>query len=98
MPSAFRSAAADVDIRSIGEHIGIESGKPAIADQVIDELLDCCDRLAELSPISRLGTSLPQLGKAVRAFSHKRWVILFRHVDDGVLILRIADGSQNYLK
>lgn len=98
MPTAFRTPDADGDIRNIAYQIGVESGRPATADRIVDELIDCCDRLAELSSVSRLGTSLPQLGDGVRAYSHKRWVILFRYVDDGVVVLRIADGSQDYLK
>jgi plasmid stabilization system protein ParE len=60
-------------------------------------LADCCEQLAELSPNSQLGTAANELGKGVRLFHHRRWVIIFRYVDDGVQILRIVDGAQDYL-
>jgi hypothetical protein len=47
--------------------------------------------------MAQLGTAAPELGLGVRLFSHQRWVILFRYVDDGLLVLRIADGSEDYL-
>jgi plasmid stabilization system protein ParE len=96
MPRALRTAAANDDLRGIAFHIGVDSGRPALADAIIDELIDCCDQLATLSPASRLGTPVPRLGIDVRLFTCKRWVIIFRYVDDGILVLRIADGSQDY--
>lgn len=97
MPLAHRTAAADADIRSIALQIGLESGRPLAADQFVDDLIDCCDQLAALSPLSQVGTAVPELGRGLRLFSHRRWVIVFRYVDDGVLVLRIADGSQDYM-
>jgi len=97
MPSVHRTQFADDDLRSIAYQIGVESGRPLIADQVIDGLLDSCNLLAELSEMSQLGTSVPELGRGVRLFPYQRWVIIFRYANDGVLILRIADGSQDYM-
>jgi toxin ParE1/3/4 len=96
MPRAVRTAAANDDLRSIAIQIGVISGRPTVADQIIDELIDCCDHLAELGSISRLGTAVPRLGSDVRLFTHKRWVIIFRYIADGIIVLRIADGSQDY--
>jgi plasmid stabilization system protein ParE len=97
MRAARCTASASDDLRNIGYQIGVESGRPLTAEKIIDELIDCCDHLAELSSVSRLGTAVPELGQGVRLFSHNRWVIIFRYVDEGVLVLRIADGSQDYL-
>src|SRR3990172_2997459 len=97
MPAAYRTQAADNDLRNIAFQIGVESRRPLTAEKIIDEIVDCCDHLTELSSVSRLGTVAIELGLGVRLFSHRRWVIIFRYVDDGVLILRIADGSQDYL-
>jgi plasmid stabilization system protein ParE len=97
MPVAYRTETADNDLRDIAYRIGVESGRPLTAEKVVDELIDCCDHLAALSPRSQLGTTAPEIGRGVRLFSHQRWVIIFRYIDDGVLVLRIADGSQDYL-
>jgi plasmid stabilization system protein ParE len=97
MPIARRTASADNDLRNIAYQIAVESRRPETAERMIDELIDCCEQLAELSPNSQLGTAAPELGDGVRLFSHRRWVIIFRYAKDGVLVLRIADGSQDYL-
>jgi plasmid stabilization system protein ParE len=97
MPAAHRTDAANRDLGDIAYQIGVESGRPITADRIVDELIDCCDRLAELSGISHLGTSATELGPGIRLFHHLRWVIMFRYVDEGVLILRIVDGAQDYL-
>jgi plasmid stabilization system protein ParE len=97
MPVAYRTHTADADLRNIAYQIGVESGRPLTAEKVVDDLIDRCDRLAETSPMSQLGTAAPELGEGIRLLSHRRWVIIFRYVDDGVLILRFADGSQDYL-
>jgi plasmid stabilization system protein ParE len=97
MPVAYRTQLADEDLRSIALQIGIESGRPLAADQIIDELVDRCDQLAALSSISQLGTLVPELGQGVRLQAYRRWVIIFRYFDEGVLILRVVDGSQDYM-
>ncbi len=97
MAVAYRTKSADGDVRNIAYQIGVESGRPLTADRIVDELLDCCDHLAVLSHVSQAGTPAPELGRGIRLFSHQRWVIIFRYIDDGILVLRIADGSQDYL-
>jgi plasmid stabilization system protein ParE len=97
MSVAQRTDAADADLRGIAFQIGVESGRPLTADKIIDEIAGCCDRIAESSSISQLGTIASELGPGVRLFSYRRWVIVFRYASDGILVLRIADGSQDYL-
>jgi plasmid stabilization system protein ParE len=97
MPVAYRTVSADNDLRDIAFQIGIESGRPLAAERIVDELIECCNQVALNSAGSRFGTSAPELGRGIRLLSHRRWVIIFRYIDDGVLILRFADGSQDYL-
>lgn len=94
---AVRTAAAENDLRGIAYQIGIESGRPILADKIVDEIVDVFDQLAASSHIAQIGTSAPEIGHGIRLLSSKRWVILFRYVEDGVIVLRIADGSQDYL-
>ena len=85
------------DLVEIAYQIGVESGRPLAADRIVDELVDCCEHLAKFSPQSQLGSAAAELGPGIRLFHHLRWVIIFRYIDDGVLVLRIVDGSQDYL-
>lgn len=96
MAGVFRTPAADVDLRNIAYAIGVESGRPLTAEKIVRELVARMERLAQLSPTAKLGTREPSLGQGIRLFTHKRWVIVFRYIDAGVLVLRVADGSQDY--
>jgi plasmid stabilization system protein ParE len=87
MPVAHRTDAANRDLGDIAIQIGVESGRPLAADRMIDALIDCCDQLAALSASSQLGTAADELGAGVRLFHHRRWVIIFRYIDDGILVL-----------
>jgi plasmid stabilization system protein ParE len=53
--------------------------------------------LAKHSIVGQMGTAAEELGTGVRLFHHRRWVILFRYFDEGVVILRVVDGAQDYL-
>jgi plasmid stabilization system protein ParE len=97
MAIAYRTESADQDLRNIAYQIGVESGRPLNAERIVDELIDCCNLLAELPPTSQPGTAALEIGPGIRLFSHRRWVIVFRYIDAGVLVLRIADGRQDYL-
>ena len=44
-----------------------------------------------------MGTEAPEIGLDVRLFSYKRWVLIFRYMPHGIDVLRIVDGSQDYL-
>lgn len=97
MPTVHRTAAAEQDLQDILFHIAVEEERPIVAQKVLDELVERCNQLAELSSVATEGTLASRIGEGVRLVAHKRWVILFRYVPDGVMILRIADGSQDYL-
>jgi plasmid stabilization system protein ParE len=97
MRKARRTAAADGDFEDIAFQIAVSDERPSVARRILVELSERCDKLAELAPIAREGTAAARLGDGVRLLSFKRWVIIFRYDAEGVLILRIADASQNYL-
>ena len=98
MPTAFRTPAAERDLQEILFHIAVDDEQPVLAEKVLDGLLERCDSLARYSTVAVQGTAAGRIGDGVRLASHQRWVILFRYVPDGVMILRIADGSQDYLR
>ena len=97
MAKARRTSGAEQDLEEIVFHIAMEEDRPTIAERILRELTQRCDKIAELAKVAREGTSAPQLGDGVRLLSHKRWVIIFRYDAEGVIVLRIADGSQDYL-
>jgi plasmid stabilization system protein ParE len=97
MARARRTQAAEQDLEDIVFQIAIEEEHPIVAERILIELQRRCDQLAEHASIAREGTTAPRLGDGVRLVAYNRWVIIFRYDSDGVLVLRIADGSQDYL-
>jgi len=97
MRLARRSDAAELDLQEIAFQIAFSSHRPHLADQIIDELIGECAKLAESSQTAEMGTLTPELGEGVRLFSYKRWSIIFRYQTHGIDVLRFADGSQDYL-
>lgn len=97
MRVARRSESAERDLREIAFHIGVEHQSPLVADRIIDEIIAECGHLARDANVAKRGTSAPEIGERVRLFTYKRWVILFRYEPHGIDVLRIADGSQEYL-
>jgi toxin ParE1/3/4 len=74
-------------------YIGRKERRPAVAARVMREIREKCDHYARHP---HTGTSRAELGEGCRLGSHSRWVILFRPIDDGIEILRIFDGAQDY--
>jgi plasmid stabilization system protein ParE len=94
---ARRTQEAERDLREIAFRIAYVDKRPLTADRIIDELIEQVETLARLAGDAVMGSALPEIGDGVRAFSYKRWVILFRYQPHGVDVLRFADSSQDYL-
>lgn len=94
---ARRTQSAEEDLEEIAFQIGLLSRCPNVADKIIDELIDHANNLAITSQIATIGTEAPEIGRDVRLFSYKRWVLIFRYMPHGIDVLRIVDGSQDYL-
>ena len=97
MPRARRSEAAERDLQEIAFQIAVRDHRPLVAERIVDELTAQAERLAQLSKTSILGTADPEIGEGVRLFPYKRWGLLFRYEPHGIDVLRIVDGSQDYL-
>ncbi len=94
---ARRTQAAEEDLQEIAFQIGLLSRRPNVADKIIDELIEQANNLAITSQIATIGTEAPEIGRDLRLFCHKRWVLIFRYMPHGIDVLRIVDGSQDYL-
>ena len=93
MPQAIRTPSAEQDLRDIAYYIAVKDGRPLTADRVVDGIIAKCE---EYAGKPNLGTAAPDLGKGFRLFRFKRWVIIYRAIDDGIEILRIVDGARDY--
>jgi toxin ParE1/3/4 len=97
MSQASWSSTAESDVEDIYDWIARKDRRRSVAKKVVRELRDRCDALAAImSSGSQIGTASPQLGSDYRTFTHKRWVIVFRPLDDGIEVMRVLDGSRDF--
>ena len=92
MPTIWIQQARD-DLRSIGMYIGRKERRPAVGAKVMREIREKCDHYAR-HPLT--GTSRTEFGEGCRLGVHSRWVILYRPTGDGIEVLRIFDGAEDY--
>ena len=91
------SFASRQDIDEVYYYIGVRDRRPATADKVIGELRDACHSYADaFAAGSVIGTARSDLGEDFRVFTHKRWVVIFRPIEDGIEVLRVVDGSRDF--
>ena len=85
------------DIDGIYDYIGRRERRPATADRAVAELIAVCRTYADaFAAGSVLGTARPDLGDDLRDFTHSRWVVVVRPVDNGIEVLRVLDGRRDY--
>lgn len=85
------------DIDNIYDYIARRDRRPATADMVVAELMETCKSYADaFAAGSVIGTARSDLGDSHRVFTHKRWVVVFRPIEDGIEVLRVLDGSRDY--
>lgn len=97
MPVLAWSGLARQDVDDIYDYIGVRDGRPATADKFVTDLHEACQSYANaVATGSVLGTARPDLGKSYRLFTHKRWVVVFRPIREGIEVLRVVDGSRDY--
>lgn len=84
------SALAEQDLDEIWSYV-VEDASLAIADRLIDAIIDRFELLAEQP---RMGRLRPEFGAGVRSFSVENHVIYYRH-DRDVLIARVLHGRRD---
>lgn len=93
MPHAAWTNVAQDDLRSIARYIVARDGRRRTARKITREIRDKCEHYAR-HPLT--GTARGDLGDGLRIFSYQRWVVVFRPIDEGIEIIRVFDGSQDW--
>jgi addiction module RelE/StbE family toxin len=86
--------AAKADLIEIGEFI--RPHNPTRAATFVDELLDCCYRLADMPRAYPLVPRYERWG--IRRYVFQNYLIFYRVQEDLVEIIRIINGAQDYDK
>ena len=93
MPRVLWTPRAERHVEDIAYYIAVEDGRPLTAEKIVREIHDKC-RLYAANPL--LGTARPEFGASYRAFRHKRWVIIYGPLDDGIVVEAVFDASRDY--
>ena len=89
MSRVVLSSRGEADLDNIWLFIAQHS--PADADRFIDAILATCQTLAG-SPM--MGRARPELGRNLRGFPHRRYLIVYRPIRGGIEVTRIVHGSR----
>lgn len=85
-----RTPKAEEDLIDIWCSIALDS--PRAADCMLDRLALRIGRLAEFPD---LGASRPDIATGARLLVEGNYLILYRHVDEGIEIVRVVHGARD---
>lgn len=85
--------AAKLDLLRIMDFIGRQRHSIAAAAKLIRAL---CDKAAAYARQPEMGTLHPELGRQIRSFRVGNYVAFYEPADDGILVLRVFEGHQDY--
>jgi len=92
MAKVERTDIAQADLDEIVHYIAVDQERPEIAEQIVLDIAEKCEKYA-MDP--QIGQAMDHWVEGCRAFRHKRWVILYDEIDDGIEVLRIVDGARD---
>jgi len=90
MPRIIRTKTADRDLLEIAAYIARDN--PPAADALIDTFHE---KFSLLSEFPRLGQERPELAADLRSLPVGKYLILYRPLRDGILVLRVVHGARN---
>lgn len=94
MPTLHIDSVAEDDLAAIARYLGVEKQNPEAADRLLEEFHKKCDSYAH-QPY--MGDLRSDLGEDFRSFTFKRnYVAIYRPLDDGIDVLRVFHGAQDY--
>lgn len=93
MASAEWTSSAISDLENILFYIAAYDGRQSVAQTIGKTIQEKCNVYAE-QPL--MGQARPELGKEIRAFPYKRWIIIYRPNHDGIQVLAVIDAARDY--
>ena len=96
MHKILETKAARKDLDAIWDYIAIENDNPEVANRLIDDFTDAY-RLLAVNP--GLGQSVEWLAVNLRRFAvRKNYVVFYKPIADGILIVRVLHAARNISK
>lgn len=92
MKHYFLTENAEADVQEIFDWIAHIDFRPGVAEKVVRRLYDEFETLAEHPGLCPF---LEGFEGTVRKSVVLRYIVLYREVEEGVLVLRVVDGAQD---
>lgn len=92
MKPVIFSAKAEYDLEEIADHIAEDSSRRAIS--FVRKLREQCQKLEQFPESFR---RFPELGPDARIMPYKKYVVLYRVLNDAVSIERVLHGARDIL-
>ncbi len=80
------------DLKQIGRYIAQQSQSRAVALRFLDKIKSACELYATQP---EMGTHRPDLVDNIRLFSVDDYVVIYRPLKDGILVLLVTQGSRD---
>lgn len=93
MGRIVRTKRSDRDLFEISTYIAKDN--PRAADALIDSI---GQKLRLLSELPSMGHERPEFGKDLRSFREGNYLIFYRPLTDGIILLRVLHGARNLRK
>ena len=88
----MRTAEAIADLDALWNYIA--ENNPTAADRFVDELHQCFESLSKSPEIGELQPLLAD--GTYRRFSYRNYVIYYRPMDDGIVLVRVLHGARDH--
>ena len=92
MPRIKWTPTAERDLDDIFDYIGREQLSPTAAANVLRQINDKCSSYARQP---QMGSLRPDLGSDVRCFPVAGYVVIYRPLPDGILVLIVVHGARD---
>ncbi len=92
MARVVRTQDARNDLKHIGRYIAQQSQSRAVALRFLDKIKAACELYATQP---EMGSNRPDLADNVRSFSVNDYVVIYRPLRDGILVLLVTHGSRD---
>ena len=93
MAKAFWAQLAEDELEEIAYYIAVNDRRPETAAKIVTELKDKAQHYAD-NPAT--GQRHPDMPDGWLHFIHKRWIVVYQAHNEGILVLRVIDGSRDF--
>jgi toxin ParE1/3/4 len=90
MPRVIRTREADRDLDEIADYVARDN--PPAAEALIDTF---DEKLRLLAQLPYVGRARSELVPDLRSFPVGRYLIFYRPLDDGIIVIRVLHGARN---